>query len=708
MEILKDREQKRDFHPRAQVIIEIERPRITVTRAGEIVRTGGELLVLDDRSLTDASANMSIGRPSDGSFTVANPRDEWFNNARKLSQLTGRQKEVSEYLLQVLNISTESERNWYRRDKFWQLLREGKITRQALEQATRFGTQTEAGVFSRGGGPTSRSEAYSLYEYFSPELDLMNRVWFNFADRNSTPENPTLVAGFSGYISSITCNTAPGSYGTVAIQCRGLLALLQRSEIVLSQAIDQRFEPLSGENIKTTDTQSLTNVLAGLNGIQIIERCVRRTQDVFCYNSGTPEEIKKKNPDDYFHQDKLWQLAGDRYPAPDGEVQANDDGYGPESQALDPSREYQEVVSSAAGPRKMTAEDFNGKLIFDPRLKENDANQFDIFQKAVRQSFKIYQNTNQMAYNLCREVADAVGYDFYDDPKGNITFQIPKYDLLPRLRGRLGIANQDRKGVVTAGPGLLELGDPKYTSDYSDLPYHERDYILDSIGQLSQRQVETEDGLVNYVVATGEPHWIKLADNTMKFLTRTGTTSPKLLLQELGELQPAWIGPFKKVSEEADSIRRLIRRFGVRRHNLRALVTGLSATNYLTRYAYQQMIRMNAGIKSGTIGLNQRPDIAIGRTVFMVEAQKLAYVVGTSNSFNRSSRSNHSTTLTLTFVHPPNERIGIPWLLATDTPAAQEAEVDEAQLYDAKSIDVSLSAQDLEDIGSLDISPPGV
>jgi hypothetical protein len=115
---LLNRETRRDFHPRAQVVIEVERPRVTVGTDGTITRAGGRLIALDFESLIDASVNMSLTRPADASFTVANPRDKWFNSARKLRLLTSRQKEVSDYLLEVLRISSLSEHKDFRSELF--------------------------------------------------------------------------------------------------------------------------------------------------------------------------------------------------------------------------------------------------------------------------------------------------------------------------------------------------------------------------------------------------------------------------------------------------------------------------------------------------------------------------------------------------------------------------------------------------------------
>ena len=110
------------------------------------------------------------------------------------------------------------------------------------------------------------------------------------------------------------------------------------------------------------------------------------------------------------------------------------------------------------------------------------------------------------------------------------------------------------------------------------------------------------------------------------------------------------------VKEVADA-----RRFGVRRHTTPTVITGssLGETQLLTRFAYSELARLNAYAFAGTISLEQRPDLWPGRSVYLVERQKLAYITRVTNEFR--TKQAHRTTLTLSYVHHPMQRIGIPW-----------------------------------------------
>jgi len=89
----------------------------------------------------------------------------------------------------------------------------------------------------------------------------------------------------------------------------------------------------------------------------------------------------------------------------------------------------------------------------------------------------------------------------------------------------------------------------------------------------------------------------------------------------------------------------------------------------------------NININVGTVGLHQRPDIWPGRTVFLVEEQKLAYVVGATNTFNMSAKSPQDTQLSLQYIHHPSELIGIPWLTATEE--ISDTDVNPIELFES-------------------------
>jgi hypothetical protein len=645
--MLQNRSTKRDFTPGVRVMIETERASYATGS-----HSGGEILVLENKSVMDATTTMSLNGPSTASFTLANITDKWWRKARVTPKVTARQQEVVAYLTEVLRISEIQERNTERRQEYWDLVNKGTLP----FDLSAFVNQASNGALSSATPPYSltREQAYSEYEYFSPDLGLMNRVWIDFRDRNNE-----WAPGFTGFISMIQKNRTPGQNSTISVNCKGMLAFLQRSEVVVAKAIDPKFEPLTAEELAKIDMQTFTNAFAGLTGEEIIRRTLSYVRDIYCYNSG---DLTGKTASDYYHQDKVYRLNGDAIiNAGFTSGSTVDEGYR--------SGGFSDVAPRRAnfdeGTSTVQDQELTGKLILDPEMLDNTSGQRDIFQKMIRQTFQIYQQTNQFAYNLIRDVAEVTGYDFFDDPRGNINFQAPKYDKLPRVRGDASVPASD-------------IG--RFGEDYSELPYHGRDYILDAIGDRGQRIVETEDGIYTYVVARGGIHLVPEQDNVMTYQIFTGTTSPSQVEEQIAD------------SDVLERIIRLNKRFGVRRHNLRQIITGMNATNYLVRYALANLNKLNAGHITATASLHQRPDLWLGRTAMLVEEQKLGYIVGTSNSFNRSAQSPHQTTLTLAYVHHPSEKIGVPWLIDTASPQAKAPEIPEDTLYE-QAIEAAFQAR---------------
>lgn len=659
---LKNRTTHRDFVPGARIYLLIKEP-VFDSFGKVIVRP--EYIKIDE--FLDVSVTCGIGRINSASITLSNLGDRWFNKARRVKKNNVRQKEIINYLNDVLAISEVRERNRERRADYYELLLKSKIVQQSRKKS-KYLERADNGSYTQGPIPQSRAEEYSNYEFLSTDFEKMRRIWIDFRDRDGN-----WVPGFTGYLSSMQTIYTAGQIGIVSLNCKGLGGLLQRSEIIISQAIDPSYEPFKESEIPSIGFSFMTNSLANQDGEQIIETVVRLAQDTFCYNFGN--YFAQKNSTDYFYQERLWALPGDSY-AGETAVAAS---FGPLDMAYEPRRYWDEGTPLP---------ELLGKLIIDPEVIRKDRNRFRIFQKAIQTAFQLYQNKPMYAWTIIQRVAATVGYDFFEDPKGNLVFQVPKYDKLPRLKGDRKISIEDLKLSGLDGPsetyGIMDGYEPVYTENYSNVPYHNRDYILDQIGMKSRRYIDTEDGLMTFVTTHSVCDYWQNADETTEIELFTGYTSyPRMV----------------KLSQEiADQIVALNRRYGVRRQDMQPIVSGsLSGDrDILDRWALQSLININSNVKSGTVALDQRPDLWIGRTVFLVEDQKLAYIVGTTNTYNKSGRQPHDTQLSLAFIHHPDEVIGIPWHLATEN-ADVEISTSGVFIDEPELPDPSVAAAELEE-----------
>jgi len=643
---LEDRSTKREFTPGARVLILTKEPtQIVRDASGYEEMIGEEFLRIEE--FLDTTVSCGIGRINDCKITLSNLGDRWFNKARAVPQTHQRQKEVVEYLEKVLSVSELQERNFERRREYFDLLKRGKIKKEARDISKYFDVDDNGNYKQSGYIPGTRKEDYARFEYLALDFDLMRRVWVDFKDRDGN-----WVPGFTGFISAVQPVYNPGQVSTLSLTCKGMMALMQRNEIVLERSVDPRYEPFRKDQIVSAQRSMLTNNLAGLRGDEIIETVLGYVRDMFSYHSG---DYLTKEQSEYFYQERLWHMKDDTYR---GQTLSDNYGYGPESIAAQPRRNWSE---------RSNVMDMIGKLVIDPEIRDGEKSRYEVFQQAIRTALKLYQNKTEYAYNICKRVADLVGYDFFEDPNGNIVFQVPKYDKLPRFSGDVQIEQKDllptgelhalarafNQTVSTRMPGVPAGYRPRYSDNYSNVPYHARDYILDHIALKSRRYSESEDGIVTFVEASSIANILGgFSDEVLKAELQTGYTA----YSRVRDLS----------LEIADKLIALNRRFGVRRHSTQPMVIGgVGNAKLLDRWALLSLIKVNANIKAGTVALHHRPDIWIGKSVFLVEEQKLAYVIGTTNTFNMAAKGPHDTQVSLAFIHHPSELIGIPWQLAT-------------------------------------------
>jgi len=611
---LKDRTTKRSFHPDVRIIILIKEP--TFNYAG-IVSTSP--VWLEIKNWRDVSTTCSLGRTNSATITLSNKGDRYFNKARQLPTTYKRQKGVIRYLEDVFDISELRERNLERRQEFFEA--EKKQAYLSSRYGKYFNVLDNGNYSSVNILPKTRKEEYSQYEFLPLDIEKMKRVWIDYKNRDDE-----WAAAFTGYISALSTVYNPGQSSIVSLDCRGTLGHLETSEIIIKEGVEPQNEPYQKGEFSSVGFSTLTNNFAKMDGDEIIRTTVNLAQDSYCYNYGS---VSDKKPKHYFYQERFWQTKGCVYMPDDRrykETLGDCVGYGRESYAVNPRRDWNSRTSVA---------NMIGRLIIDPDVVNKSEQRYRIFQKAIQTAFDLWENKSMYANMICRQVANTVGYDFFEDPKGNLVFQAPKYDKLPRIKG-------DRQ----------HEGGDTYTDDYSRIPYHARDYIIDDIGEKTRRYIDTETGLVTFVTSHSAPDWINYGDY-VSLMSLTGMTT----YERMKKLDP----------EIADRIIALNRRYGVRRQELKPIVTGAlnGDTAMLDRWALANLNKINANVKSGILSMNQRPDLWPGRTVFLVEDQKLAYITDVTNTLNKSAVQAHNTQITLAYIHHPSEKIGVPWHLAT-------------------------------------------
>lgn len=644
----------RDLKPEVRVIVETTPAKFGVsavtTETGE---AAGVYVPISPSSLmeftevTGCTTTVGVAGKATANLTLASHRDVLFGKARKMSSRNERrQKEISEYMTEVLKVSSLYEINPRRRPLSPGVRRMFGVPVEKLGRFAKrlqFIFEEENGHESSAPEPKNRIEEYSAYEWFICDWKPMRRIWIDFKDRNGV-----WVAGFTGIVSTVSDYYNVGDTPMVTLGCSGTMRFFELTEFITKQSVDNQEWPFE---TGTTDfpLQAESNIFQGMSPQDVMEYIANGVNLQFSLTGAelnTVGQAENRRPQDFYYHDLILNTE-------------NPISFGERDQAIDPARLYQQNVTKTT--------DLLPKLIIDPWIAREDRRRAAVYREAFQLAFEFYSFENATGHTIGRDSAVLMNYDFYEDPKGNINLWAPRYDWLPRIRGERGVVDADRKtytvgelsgaeesNFVSPFLGIdfsQKLVSTRFGEDYSDLPFHDGRYILDDVSMLSWNLAESEEAIKTFVRVTNQPHFLN-QDKDFAALANTGYTSFKAL---------------KVISEDlANEVQRLARRFGVRRYTMPTVHTKSAAgeTDMLTRFAYAGLARVNGYAFSGTVNLEQRPELWPGRSIFLVERQRLAYITKVTNEFK--AKQSHRTTLTLAYLHHPLNRIGIPWWEATE------------------------------------------
>ncbi len=642
----------RNLAPEARLILEVEPPTFDLisTRSSNLInpQTGREIpdsshelgveyrqktpgTLIEIRDVPFVTTTTTTDGKATASIALASHRDSLYNKARKnTSKAKGRQAEISEYLTEVLNLSSVNEINPRRRE-----LKPGvrRIVGLPLEKLgflakpLLYVIGAENGRNSSAQPPKTRGEEYAGYEWFIADWRRMRRVWIDFRDMDGD-----WVAGMTGFVSSIQDVYRAGDTPMVNISCQGMMRYLELTEFITRQSSRNLEWPFRDANADFP-INALSNSLAGLDAQDIMKLISEQVNYQFCL-TGDDAKVERK-PEDYFYHDLL--------------VDTSDPvGFGEGAKAINPSRIFNAGTGTLLGVvGKTTTDDLRPKLIIDPEIVRLDNRRLAVYREAFQMAFQFYSFENTSAFAIGKDAAQVTNYEFFEDPKGNITLWAPRYDALPRVHeGDI----QFGELIGVPSPGGIDFQTTRFGDNYSTIPFHDERYIIDDVGLLSWNFVKSEGPIKTFTRVTNHAHLLDIGPN-MTAETNTGYTS---------------FAALKDISEDlANEVVRLARRFGVRRHSAPVVHTGSAGgeTKMLTRFAYAHLVRMNAYSESGSVGLLQRPELWPGRSVLMAERQKLGYITQVTNELR--AKEAHKTTLTLSYVHHPLHRIGQPWFEAT-------------------------------------------
>lgn len=259
-----------------------------------------------------------------------------------------------------------------------------------------------------------------------------------------------------------------------------------------------------------------------------------------------------------------------------------------------------------------------------------------VFNRTLNLSF--YQQRDRLPYDVCKDLADVIGLEFYGTPEGNLYFGIPKWDI--DIDGSYYFFPED--GVIGRS-GYYDL-----SGNISDDPNETKDFAAESdIYTINEEDVlgyEDQSSIENVVtrVDIGITDW-------SQDIMRTKNVS---VLQSAYREQFFFSYPDLKfwdpnsISANSDAIREMTR-LGVRPMPVQAKVF-LTTDESMKAYAQFTYDRLKGMRKQAKLTIVPRPEIRQGRTIRIPYKNLIAYVLGVTNSV--IPKKSASTTLQLAFL----------------------------------------------------------
>lgn len=274
------------------------------------------------------------------------------------------------------------------------------------------------------------------------------------------------------------------------------------------------------------------------------------------------------------------------------------------------------------------------KMIVNGNAKSNP------YQQLIKGSFN-WETQRITAEEAIKAVAGLTGYCCYCDAKGNLIYQKTRYDDFP---GSERETNYDEADQSISLPMRDEIGQYSKNDRQSiGMRFHGRNYIIGNESLISRRINKSDTNIVTHVLVPPVINNLTTAPELTKYATGVAFADPDIT-----------------------------RRFGLRLHYAQQLVLG-SWNKLLPQILAEGIVRkLNSTIETCDVNLNMRPDLQLGRTMYLMERRRLFFITGVRNSLTWGKR--HDTSLTGEYGHHPYEPILDPWRIASlgKTDIAQE------------------------------------
>lgn len=272
-----------------------------------------------------------------------------------------------------------------------------------------------------------------------------------------------------------------------------------------------------------------------------------------------------------------------------------------------------------------------------------------VFKSNLNLSF--YQQSDKLPYDVCKDIADTIGLEFYATPEGNLYFGIPKWDI--DVDG--SYYSIDSNGIISRS-GYYDLN-----GDLVDDPIQSQDYIAESdlytINEEDFLGYEETSTLENVSTRVD----VSILDWSQDILSaKNATVIPSAFRESFFFSYPdLQFWNLEKVQANSEILREMTK-YGIRPFPVKGKVF-LKSDEAIKAYAQFVYDKLKGMRKQAKLTILPRPEIRAGRTIRIPHKNLIAYVMNVTNSV--MPKKSASTTLSLAFIRnadldPENSRFG--------------------------------------------------
>lgn len=530
-------------------------------------------------------------------------------------------------------------------------------------------------------------------------------------------------AWFTGLVTGIQDGYQARSMPAIVLQCKDYWRLLQLSEVALRKGVANVEEIYQSEDIRAQfkgeygPAYTTSNFLAGLSGAQILHMTLDLANRTYCW---LPYAMSKLGLTGYRYDEELLK----RRARVDAKLKRTDFFFDEGFFYVPFFDKQSEIYSPYLGATSLRSRasmvyQFGPESIEDPVMTPvnvgppaDDDTEFPVaaldstllvdvnigagpegaaYKTMIDGILGLLQIDKVTSDQVVKKVADATFYDVFFDPNGNLVYQIPRYNNLPGdyavnfekrrvVQGQVPSATNPAYAPLPTSSSSLEVPETTVATYGEKMkaagPYTHFDFAPDS--DQAQNFAQRFHGNGYVITDIGIRSW-NLSSSEEAIVTDVEVPAGYILINEKSQT----LTPLARTGRvPLDNVRHLQARFGHRYLKTQQIVIpkefdqAPTLKAVLDAFALALLNQINGKAVGGTLGLHARPDLDIGRTIFLVERQHLFYLLGVEQTVRYGKSA--GTTLTLGYGHDIGQQIPNPWVavrnvIGSDRPNADAA-----------------------------------